>query len=78
MDKAKRLHKKCRVIRRFPEKKILGSLPELVEGKFLELPSTSSGNGIIFSGNHLMPDTLTFYLPYPKSNKVKLITNIIS
>ena len=40
--------------RRFPEKKIPGSLPELVEGKFLQLPSTSSGNGIIFSGNHLI------------------------
>jgi len=26
--------------RRFPEKKIPGSLPELVEGKFLQLPST--------------------------------------
>ena len=48
-------------IRRFPEKKIPGSLPELVEGKFLQLPSTwfdkltnRSGNGIIFSGNHLI------------------------
>jgi radical SAM protein with 4Fe4S-binding SPASM domain len=47
-------------IKRFPEKKIPGSLPERlmslsnhVEGKFLQLPSTSSGNGIIFSGNHL-------------------------
>ncbi|EDN68066.1 hypothetical protein BGP_0339 [Beggiatoa sp. PS] len=46
--------------------------PNHVEGKFLQLPSTCSGNGIIFSGNHLK---LQLNFLESKADVIKLLKN---